>query len=64
MEITNATQARQWLAAWHWQPRAGILGAAIDGMIKCVAIAESQGAKDMAEGYRQALAILQAQATK
>lgn len=41
MEIRNANDARRWLAAWEGKPREGILGAAIDGLRRVVAVMTS-----------------------
>ena len=61
MNITNEREAQAWLAAWDWKPRKGILGGAIDGLLKCIAISESQDGAAASYDYRQACLVLQQQ---
>lgn len=58
MDITNLNQARQWAAAWGFRPRAGILGAALDGLRRCLAISREYGHEQAEQGYQEAFDYL------
>ena len=61
MNVTTESEARAWLQAWDWKPRKGILQVAMEGLLRCISISESQGGASASYGYRQAYLVLQQQ---
>jgi hypothetical protein len=64
MQISNEQTARAWLATWDGKPRKGILGAAVDGLRKSLAICRQDPRRYGSEiqGYEAAIVVLTTEA--